>query len=89
MAIRSTTVARRSPRRPHISPLPQREPTRPGAAVPPHVATESEQRHAMIADAAYFRAAARGFAPGHESEDWLDAEREIDERLFSGEIGLY
>jgi DUF2934 family protein len=36
-------------------------------------------RHDMISEAAYFRAAARGFAPGHEFEDWLAAELEIDE----------
>ena len=35
----------------------------------------------MIAEAAYLRAAARGFAPGHELEDWLAAEAEVDARL--------
>jgi len=34
-------------------------------------------RHAAIAKAAYFRAQERGFAPGHELEDWLAAEREV------------
>lgn len=38
-------------------------------------------RSAMIAEAAYYRAAARGFAPGGELQDWLDAEAEIRERL--------
>jgi len=27
--------------------------------------------------AAYFRAEARGFEPGHEMDDWLEAEKEI------------
>lgn len=40
-----------------------------------------ERRHALIAEAAYFRAEARGFAPGGDIDDWLDAESEIDERL--------
>ena len=31
------------------------------------------QRAALIAEAAYFRAQKRGFAPGHEVEDWLAA----------------
>lgn len=31
----------------------------------------------MIATAAYFRAAARNFTPGHELDDWLEAERSI------------
>ena len=38
----------------------------------------SESREARIAEAAYWRAERRGFAPGHELDDWLDAEREID-----------
>ena len=39
---------------------------------------EAMMRAAMIAEAAYYRAEARGFEAGHELEDWLDAEREID-----------
>jgi len=38
----------------------------------------SESREARIAEQAYWRAERRGFAPGHELEDWLHAEREID-----------
>jgi hypothetical protein len=37
-----------------------------------------EGRHAMIAEKAYLRAERRGFAPGHETEDWLAAEAEVD-----------
>ncbi|HEY8507133.1 MAG TPA: DUF2934 domain-containing protein [Steroidobacteraceae bacterium] len=33
--------------------------------------------------AAYFRAERRGFAPGHELDDWLAAEREIDQLITS------
>lgn len=40
-----------------------------------------EQRHEMIAQAAYFRAKHRGFAPGHELEDWAAAEAEVDREL--------
>ena len=36
------------------------------------------ERHALIAEAAFFRAARRGFVDGGELEDWLAAEREID-----------
>ncbi|MBL8381881.1 MAG: DUF2934 domain-containing protein [Burkholderiales bacterium] len=35
-------------------------------------------RAARIAERAYFRAQQRGFAPGHELDDWLAAEREVD-----------
>lgn len=31
----------------------------------------------MISDAAYYRAEKRGFAPGRELDDWLEAEAEI------------
>jgi hypothetical protein len=37
-----------------------------------------EQRYVMIEQAAYFRAARRGFEPGHELDDWLAAEAEIE-----------
>jgi len=41
-----------------------------------------EQRAALIAEAAYFRAEKRGFARGYEVEDWLAAESEVDSRLL-------
>ena len=31
----------------------------------------------MIAETAYYKAESRGFAPGHEMEDWLEAENDI------------
>ena len=37
-----------------------------------------EERRELIAQAAYFRAQRRGFAPGRELDDWLAAESEID-----------
>jgi hypothetical protein len=37
-----------------------------------------EQRQQLIAQAAYFIAERRGFAPGNELEDWLQAEAEIE-----------
>lgn len=33
--------------------------------------------NASVAECAYFKAEKRGFAPGHELDDWLAAEREI------------
>jgi DUF2934 family protein len=38
----------------------------------------SQDRLRMVESAAYFRAERRGFTPGHEIEDWLAAESEID-----------
>jgi len=37
----------------------------------------SAPSHEAIALAAYYRAEQRGFAPGGELEDWLEAEREL------------
>ena len=37
-----------------------------------------EQREAMIREAAYYHYAKRGYAPGHDLEDWLAAEAEIE-----------
>lgn len=38
----------------------------------------AERRRARIAEAAYYRAERRGFAPGCEEQDWYEAEAEID-----------
>lgn len=40
-----------------------------------------EDRRAMIAEAAYFKAEQRNFTPGYEELDWFEAEREIDSRM--------
>lgn len=37
-----------------------------------------EQRETMIRDAAYFHYAKRGYAPGHDLDNWLAAEAEIE-----------
>jgi hypothetical protein len=55
----------------------------PGAAAnkkktaPPTAGVTDGERYLLIAEAAYYRAERRGFAPGHELEDWLDAETEV------------
>jgi hypothetical protein len=41
-----------------------------------------EERHRLIAEAAYYRASRRGFGSGTEVEDWLAAEAEIDGKLL-------
>ena len=46
-------------------------------------AARDAARRAMVAEAAYFRAAHRGFESGHELDDWLAAERDIDGVLGS------
>src|SRR5512139_3393547 len=36
------------------------------------------EREAMIREAAYFHYAQRGYAPGHDLDDWLAAEAELE-----------
>jgi hypothetical protein len=38
----------------------------------------ADQRARMVETAAYYRAERRGFIAGHETDDWLAAEAEID-----------
>jgi hypothetical protein len=42
-----------------------------------------EERHEMIAVAAYYLAEQRGFLPGHEENDWQQAVLAIDHMLAS------
>ena len=41
--------------------------------------TNESDRQQKIATAAYYRAARRGFEGGHEMQDWLEAEMEIND----------
>jgi len=40
-----------------------------------------EEMRRQIAEAAYYRAKQRGFAPGYELEDWVQAESEVKGRI--------
>lgn len=44
-------------------------------------AFDLDQREAMIRDAAYYHYAKRGYTPGHDFDDWLAAEAEIERRM--------
>jgi hypothetical protein len=48
---------------------------------------QTPERGRLIAEAAYYRAERRGFAPGGEVEDWLAAEQEVEERTGKGTVG--
>jgi hypothetical protein len=41
----------------------------------------NEEIYQLIAQTAYFKAKARGFEPGGEVQDWVEAEREVRQRL--------
>lgn len=53
------------------------------AAVASAVEPSSEAVDGMIATAAYYLAAARNFTPGHELDDWLEAERSVRAQLWA------
>ncbi|MCD6041861.1 MAG: oligoendopeptidase [Burkholderiales bacterium] len=58
-----------------------------GKAKPPPVAAHAraeitpEELRKLVSEAAYYRAKTRGFAPGHELEDWIQAEAEVMGRI--------
>jgi hypothetical protein len=56
-------------------------PARKSPTAPPPAKLAGEARRALIAEAAYLRAERRGFIPGHETDDWLAAEIEVDALL--------
>jgi hypothetical protein len=78
----ATTKAKRKPSAPALTEsavLVMLESTTPaqGGSVP----LPAELRRELVAAEAYFRAERRGFAPGHEFEDWIAAEAAVDARL--------
>ena len=83
MAVPEAFIQGRAPQRPPVVHRPpvlvsnRLVPTR----LVPHRLTAAE-RHRRISDLAYRRAEQRGFAPGNEMEDWLEAEREVDAGRF-------
>lgn len=42
-----------------------------------------EEIYRLIQEAAYYKAKARGFTPGHEVQDWIEAEAEVRMRIDS------
>ncbi len=42
-----------------------------------HTDRNPSRQRQMVAEAAYFKAEKRGFDPGHEMADWLEAERDL------------
>jgi len=63
------------------TPTPDSRPASMPAASGLRAHTSSEEARRQIAEAAYFRAKERGFAPGHELEDWIEAESEVMGRI--------
>lgn len=60
---------------------PVKSTSEPRKASVPNISAEERER--LIARVAYFRAEKRGFAPGNELQDWIEAEAEVL-RLIGG-----
>jgi hypothetical protein len=76
----STTTRKRAPRKQASQPVAEM----PRTEVQYPAFVDPQQRASLIATAAYLRAQNRGFQPGHELEDWLAAEAEVDAHLMRG-----
>jgi hypothetical protein len=61
--------------------------TEPQASFGAHARAEvsADEVRKLIAEAAYYRAKKRGFTPGHEVEDWVQAEAEVLRRIGADE----
>jgi hypothetical protein len=42
---------------------------------------DDEAKRRLIAEIAYFNAERRGFSPGYEIDDWLEAEQEVESSI--------
>jgi hypothetical protein len=74
---------RATPRKPaaKAEPTPARKPSvQPEKEKP----LSNEDLYKMVQETAYFKAKARGFEPGGEIQDWIEAEREVRERMRAG-----
>jgi len=74
-------LAPKAPRARAKSATPRAKKPSAAAKAPTAVAVSEDVRRGMIAEGAYLRAERRGFAPGHEEQDWLAAEAEVDALL--------
>ena len=54
---------------------------RPSKAAPDTPSFSPEEVYRLIQESAYFKAKERGFAPGGEVQDWIEAEAEVRRRL--------
>ncbi|HXJ80909.1 MAG TPA: DUF2934 domain-containing protein [Candidatus Methylomirabilis sp.] len=70
---------------------PEKTPVRgksaPRADVARLVEVDPDERHRMIALAAYYRAERRGFTNGDPLQDWLEAEAEVTVQLQGAATG--
>jgi hypothetical protein len=74
---------RAAPRKPAASTAPKSDGGGRGKAAQLKPLT-NEDLYKLIAETAYFKAKARGFTPGGEVQDWIEAESEVRTRMRAG-----
>ena len=87
MSPRSSTTSGKTARPTAGKSAAEKPAAKPRAKVKKRGSVTSEERTRLIAEAAYFKAAQRGFAKGGELDDWIEAEAEIDALLDSRGVG--
>jgi hypothetical protein len=70
-----------SPKAASVTPRPDTKAAAPRRASNIRADASPEEIRRLIAEAAYYRAMERGFEPGHELEDWIEAESEVMSRI--------
>jgi hypothetical protein len=53
-----------------------------------HDELDSDLRHRLISEAAYFLYAQRGFLDGYDQDDWLQAETQVDNAILNPASGV-
>jgi hypothetical protein len=66
---------------PKAAPRKAKKPTPPAMADEARAEVSAAELQKLISEAAYYRAKSRGFEPGHELDDWFQAEVEVRKRL--------
>ena len=77
----SRPVPARKPATKAAPETPRSRPPERGASGNAQPGLSPEEVYKLIQESAYFKAKARGFAPGHEVQDWIEAEQEVRSRL--------
>jgi hypothetical protein len=66
---------------PKAAPRKANKPTPPAMADDARAEVSADELQHLISEAAYYRAKSRGFEPGHELDDWFQAEAEVKKRI--------
>ncbi|HEX6528384.1 MAG TPA: DUF2934 domain-containing protein [Burkholderiales bacterium] len=83
MAVKKETERRSAQRRTEPKAAPQSTPKPASFNNTARAEVSADEVRKLISEAAYYRAKQRGFQPGHELDDWIQAEAEVARRLNS------